>query len=166
MIDLNEKRKNRKRELKVVATLTARGLTVQEMADQLGKSYFVLYRLYRRVADGMGDSLPPKSGRRIPRDKLKEVKRLLLSTNLTIVEIAEKLGLRSRSSIYYLRNQLLQKEEAKAGGFSFHEVKNESRRCELHGPVAVWPCVACEAERYRQANAKPSQPLLLVGHAR
>ena len=71
---------------------------IQQMADQLGKTYFVLYRLYRLVADDMGGSLPPKSGRRIPCDKLKEIRKLLLTTNLTIVEIAEKLGVTEGTS--------------------------------------------------------------------
>ncbi len=104
-----------------------------------------------------------KSGRRVPKAIKAEAERLLIETNLPIIEIAKRLGLPSRHSIYLIR-QRLQREQFRQvvsqekSGMSFSEVsqRQEFKRCEFHGKVSIWPCVACEAERFR-AQAKANQ---------
>ena len=156
----------------VVARLISSGMSVQAIADFLFADVHSVYRLanqirieaekgrrVRRVADGPRGKhrvkrvkleilFPARKGRKVPAEKISEIRRMLLKTNLTPMEIARSLNMKSRSSIYRIRNAMLSKAKKKAGEF---QPKEESvvRRCEKHGLVNVWPCVACEAEKYR-----------------
>lgn len=155
----------------IVARLISGGLTVGAVAEFLRTDYFSVYKIVNELRN---DPMPrakrngrwrsvkmvivPKSGRRIAADKKSEAERLLLETNLGISEIAKQLGLRSRHSIYLIRERLQReqekesvREEQEIGevGTTFKTL-SKVKRCEVHGKVSVWPCVICEAERFRK----------------
>lgn len=155
----------------IVARLISGGLTVGAVAEFLRTDYFSVYKI---VNDLKSDPNPrakrrgrwhkiklvivPKSGRRIAPEKKAEAERLLTETNLPIFEIAKQLGLRSRHSIYLIRERLQReqenesvREEQESGsvGTTFKTL-TKTKRCEVHGEVSVWPCVMCEAERARK----------------
>jgi len=128
--------------------------TIGEIASLLGTDYFSIRNFIIKKKIPI---LVPKSGRRIDPAKMAEARRLLLETNLGILEISKRLGFRSRSSIYCLRDRLQREQEKESvveegsGGLTFKTL-TEKKKCPTHGAVSVWPCVMCEANRYRQEN--------------
>lgn len=142
--------------------LNRKGLTVKQIAAHYEVGYFDIYSFIEKK------QIPvtfPKSGRRIPAEKMVEAKRLLLESNMPILDIAKQLGLQSRSSIYCLRDRLEKEkqreavEEENANGKSFAKA-NDIKRCPEHGKTSVWPCVACEAIAYRKRHASAWVQLL------
>jgi hypothetical protein len=156
----------------IVARLVSGGMTISKIAAFLGASFQSVYRLVLIIREesqrGVKVKRPhevrgkivvsriplkisffPNKGRKVPKEKLTEAKRLLVKTNLTPSEIAARLELRSRSCIYRIREDLDKKNLKRAGSF---QPKSKSHRCAKHGDVSVWPCVACEAEKYRVRN--------------
>jgi transposase-like protein len=155
----------------IVARLISGGLTVGAVAEFLRTDYFSVYKIVNELkADpnprakrrGRWQKIKlvvvPKSGRRIAPEKKQEAERLLTTTNMPIIEIAKQLGLQSRHTIYLIRERL-QREQEKASvreeqesgsiGTTFKTL-TKTKRCEVHGVVSVWPCVQCEAERFRK----------------
>lgn len=154
----------------IVARLISGGLTIGAVAEFLCTDYFSVYKIVNELKKDPAPKVKrggrwkkikmvvaPKSGRRIDPAKMAEARRLLLETNLGILEIAKRLGFRSRSSIYCLRERLKREEEKESvieegsGGLTFKTL-TEKKKCPVHGAVSVWPCVMCEAERYRQSR--------------
>ena len=132
--------------------LNVEGRTIKEIAAFFETDYFDVYKFIQT------EQIPvlfPKSGRRIPAETMAEAKRLFLESNMPILDIAKRLGLRSRSSIYCLRDRLQRETQREAveevDGRSFKDV-SEVRRCPEHGKVTTWPCVACEALAYRKRH--------------
>ena len=134
--------------------LNVEGRTIKEIAAFFETDYFDVYKFIQT------EQIPvlfPKSGRRIPAEKMAEAKRLFLESNMPILEIANRLGLSSRSSIYCLRDRIQRETQREAvaeeevDGRSFKDV-SEVRRCPEHGKVTTWPCVACEALAYRKRH--------------
>jgi hypothetical protein len=152
----------------IVARLISGGMTVGSVAEFLRTDYFSVYKIVnelkadpnpRAKRNGRWQSIDlvvvPKSGRRIPSEKMDEAKRLLLETNLGILEISKRLGLRSRHSLYLLRDRLQREQEKESvieeglNGATFTNLV-KTKRCPSHGNVSVWPCVICEAEKFRK----------------
>jgi AraC-like DNA-binding protein len=132
-----------------VLQMTQEGLTVNQMAERIGRDYYFVYRIFRCVCDESGIVPPAKSGRRIPKGTIEQARQMLMTTNLGILEIAHRLELKSRSSIYYLRKKMQTVEERKAGRF---QPSKADCCCPVHGALSVWPCVACEAEAFRKSR--------------
>jgi len=139
--------------------------TFSEIATFFECTYFDAYHFARAQKIAIKVA---KSGRRIDPKIRAEAERLLTTTNMPIIEIQQKLGLRSRHSIYLIRQRLEREqtrlavtEEAEAG-MSFVDTpqRQELRRCPEHGRVTVWPCVQCAAQKFRQQN-KVNRPQLL-----
>jgi transposase-like protein len=152
----------------VIARLISGGLTVQQIADFLGTDYFSVYRTIRKIKSEISEGVklrrgrrravveqkiefPPKSGRRVSDEKVRAAKKLLMSSDCGPGEIAKRVGLQSPFVVYKIRNEMQRKAERRAGEF---QPKQERRVCEVHGPVTVWPCVACAAERAMQEKRK------------
>jgi AraC-like DNA-binding protein len=152
----------------IVARLISGGLTVKAVAEFLRTDYFSVYKIVNEIKSDPAPKakrgrrwqkiqivMVPKPGRRIPSEKMAEAKRLLLESNLGILEIAKRLGLRSRSSIYCLRDRLQREQENESvreegsTGTTFKTL-TKPKRWEVHGDVSVWPCVICEAEKHRK----------------
>ena len=128
--------------------------TVSEIAAFFEVEYFHARRF---IEQNKIPLLVAKSGRPIRVELKAEAERLLTETNLSIMEIQQRLGFKSRHTIYLIRERL-EREQARAAvaeeaeaGLSFVDIaqRQELRRCPEHGKVSVWPCVICEAERYR-----------------
>ena len=155
----------------VVARLISGGLTVGAVAEFLRTDYFSVYKILNELKNdpkprakrgGRWRSIRlvivPKSGRRIAPEKKAEAERLLTETNMPIIDIAKQLGLRSRHSIYLIRDRLqreqekesvIEEQESGEVGTTFKTL-TKTKRCEVHGNVSVWPCVICEAERFKK----------------
>lgn len=152
----------------VVARLISGGLTIGSVAEFLRTDYFSVYKIVNELKQDPQPKVKrrgrwrkiemvvaPKSGRRIDPKKMAEARRLLLETNLGILEIAKQLGFRSRSSIYCLRDRLQREQEKESireegeSGLTFRTL-SEKKKCLTHGHVSVWPCVMCEAEKFRK----------------
>lgn len=146
----------------IVARLVSGGLTIQRVADFLHSDYGTVYRLVhairREVEDGVklhrgrkracvrqSIVLPQKSGRRLPQDKLAEVRWYMERTNHTPSEIARLVGLKNRHAVYKLKDEMTRQAYDEAG--NFRPCKCKGKRCPVHGVVELWPCVACEAEK-------------------
>lgn len=149
----------------VVARLANGGMTIQRIADFLQTDYWSVYSLIRKIENDFDGvikirrgrrevvvrlNLPPRQGRPLRKEKLETAKRLLMKTNLPLSEIARRSGLRSRSAVYKVRDELQRKSERAAGSF---QPRRENRVCKVHGPVTIWPCVACAAEKARERRA-------------
>lgn len=154
----------------VVARLVSSGLTIQRIADFFGVSYFTIYFLVRRIQRDVAAgktvvrggrrrklklSLPRKSGRKLSKEDLKRVHHYLVNTNLTPVEIARELGVRSTYAIYKVRREMDAKSVRNAGSF---QPERKSHVCPKHGQVAFSPCVQCAAEAAREAKRLKNQP--------
>lgn len=155
----------------IIARLITGGLTVGAVAEFLRSDYFSVYKIVKEIKKDSDPKakrngrwrkirmvVPPKSGRRISFEKKAEAERLLTTTNMPIIEIAKMLGLRSRHSIYLIRERLQREqekesviEEQQSGsvGTTFKTL-TKTKRCEVHGNVSVWPCVICEAQKFRR----------------
>lgn len=161
----------------IVARLVSGGLTIQRIADFLGVGYTPVYNLVKKIQAEIDEGvklkrgrmravvrqemvLPPKCGRRVPREKIRQVEKLLTTTNLTQSEIARQVGLKTRFPILRVRNELRTRAERRAGDFQPKQAKRgKTYRCEIHGPVTIWPCVACaaESERRRRLEERKKQ---------
>jgi hypothetical protein len=152
----------------VVARMVSGGLTIQQIADFLRTDYFSVYRLLRKIKVEISEGVklkrgrrravveqrvtfPPKCGRMVPKEKVDQVRRLLLSSNCGPHEIAERVGLQSPFVIYKIRAEMQKRAERRAGDF---QPKQQKRVCQVHGPVTVWPCVACAAEESKKQRSK------------
>lgn len=136
--------------------LNAEKRTIGQIASFFEVDYFTVRNFIRANRIPI---LVPKSGRRIDAKKKQEAMRLLQETDMSILQIAKRLGFRSRSAIYEMRNSLRKQKEREAvseepHGLSFVQIgqREQSRKCPTHGRVSVWPCVMCEAEKYRKLN--------------
>ena len=155
----------------IVARLISGGMTVGAVAEFLRSDYFSVYKIVNELKNDPNPKakrggrwkrislvVVPKSGRRISAEKKIEAERLLLETNLGILEIAKRLGLRSRHSVYLIRDRLqreqeresVREEEASGSVGTTFKTLTKTKRCEVHGAVSVWPCVICEAEKFRK----------------
>lgn len=91
-------------------------------------------------------SLAIKNGLRrkpiIPQEKREEIRDL--ADAYTIREIAKRVGC-SRSQAGHWVIFWREREAAKRGELATRRL-NAPRRCPVHGPLKIWPCVACAAE--------------------
>ena len=135
--------------------------TIAQIASFFETEYFCVRKFIEQKGIPI---LVAKSGRPIDAKLKAEAERLLTQTNLSIFEIQKRLGLKSRHTIYLIRERLEREQmrlaviEEQENGLSFVDTpqRQELRRCLEHGKVSVWPCVICEAQKYR-AQAKTNQ---------
>ena len=122
------------------------GATVQQIADEVGKSYVETLAMIRRWRD----ELPPKRGRLRSDATDRRIMELLQTTDLSQREIARRVGC-SQHAVHcrYRRIKSRSRREVDSVG-EFRPVEVTRRtRCPVHGTVTVWPCVACAARDAR-----------------
>lgn len=78
----------------------------------------------------------------IPQEKREEIRDL--ADAYPVREIAKRVGC-SRSQAGHWVIFWREREAAKRGELSTRRL-NTPRRCPVHGPLTIWPCVACAAE--------------------
>ncbi|MFY8199380.1 MAG: hypothetical protein ACOVLE_01825 [Pirellula staleyi] len=134
---------------RVVAYLLKAGHTTAQVAEILGCGFWPLYRFIRSAK--INGAMTARHGHKLSEETRSEIRRMLLTEDLSPVEISRRLKLKSRSPIYCMIAQMRRHEERKAGEF---QPVARSAWCPTHGEVTQWPCVACEAIEHRQKNRK------------
>lgn len=86
-------------------------------------------------------------------EQITEGIRLIENVGLSIRDACRQCGL-SRSALARYLLQHRQREINAAGDLQFesslrHSPAPKSWHCSTHGPITVWPCVACAAIEYR-----------------
>lgn len=137
--------------VKIVGILLREGWTVAQIATSLGRSYVTVYGWIRKYEIPM----PPRSGRRQSKKQRAEIRRLLMSSDLSHKEIAERVGC-SKHSVWLRAEEMRKKQTDKAGDFQPKQ-SNVAKRCPVHGLVTVWPCVACAALSGQEAHESKSE---------
>jgi hypothetical protein len=127
--------------LERIAKLLAEGKTIEQIAGEVGLSYWMVHYAIRK--NNM--QLPPATQWRLPAQTARLIRRMILHTNLGPSEIATKLQLRSRMPIYRIIWKMREKAERQGADEQFEPVATSPKRCPVHGMVTVWPCVACAA---------------------
>jgi hypothetical protein len=123
-------------DLDLVELATDRRNTYSQIAQRAGLTYWETYRRARRAG------APLRSAHLSARQRLVVVEKLL-TTNARYGEIAAAARC-SRSTVCKIAIDLRRRQSKRAGDFQPQQL-TKPRRCPVHGPVTIWPCVACNA---------------------
>jgi hypothetical protein len=131
----------------LVKILAKEELRIYQIAKLFGEGYFGISKTIREHKI----EISARNGKKLPDEKKKKIRELLLTTNLSHNAIKRIVGC-SKCAVYWESKRI--KREAIADDLESQNALSYStlarpRRCPVHGLVNQWPCVACEAEAAR-----------------